>query len=152
MKALINFVVDLFAWIFGLVRNAAVVLFEKFLDINIFEKGVVIATILAFAAIVMPVAQYYIFEQYFTINNPIAHYLIGITAIMLVTVYVPGFISMLARIGLNVLYLIGAIYLHLAREISKAPYEILPGYYLNIAVPVVYIVLSAVSWLAYREN
>jgi hypothetical protein len=152
MKSLLNFIEDLLKWIFNAIKQLAVILFEKFLDINVFEKGIVINTATAIAAVVMPVAQYYIFEQYFLINNPIAHHMIGITAIMLVTVYFPGFISMIARVVLNLLYLAGIIYLQLAHEISKAPYEIMAGYYLNLIAPIIYIILALASGFMYRKN
>ncbi len=71
---------------------------------------------------------------------------------MLVTVYFPGFISMFARVVLNVLYLAGIIYLQLAHEISRAPYEIITGYYFNILAPAIYIILALLSGLIYREN
>jgi hypothetical protein len=101
---------------------------------------------------VLPVARYYIFEQYFFINNPVAHYLIGIVIIMLVTVYFPGLVTMLGRIAVSLLYLADVIYLQAAHAISKAPYEITMGYYFNIAVPVMYIVLAAASGLVYRKD
>ena len=152
MKSLINFITDLLVWIFNAFKRLGLILFEKFLAINMFEKGIVINTILAFAAVVMPVAQYYIFEQYFFINNPIAHHMIGITAVMLVTIYFPGRISTIARVGLNALYLAGMIYLHLSHEMSRAPYEILAGYYLNLLAPAIYIILALASGLLYRET
>ena len=152
MKSLINFITDFLVWVFNAIKRLFIILFEKFLAVNIFEKGIVINTILAFAAVVMPVAQYYIFEQYFFINNPIAHHMIGIAAVMLVTIYFPGLISMIARVGLNTLYLAWMLYLQLAHEVSKAPYEIMAGYYLNILAPVIYIVLALASGLLFRET
>ena len=151
MKQLLNLLLDLFAWALNAVKRLLVIVFEKFLNINIFEKGIVINTLLAFAAVILPVARYYIFEQYFFINNPVAHYLIGIVLIMLATVYLPGFASMLVRIALNLMYCAGVVYLQIAHEISKAPYEITAGYYLNIAVPLIYIVLAPARGLGYRK-
>jgi hypothetical protein len=152
MKALLNMIIDLFSWIFNLIKRVCVMLFEKFMEINIFEKGIVIGTILAFAAVVAPMAGYIIFDSYFTINNPIAHYMIGIAIVMLVTVYFPGFITMGARVLINLAYLTGVIYLQAAHEISKAPYDLAAGYYLNIVAPLVYVVLSLASGMLYRES
>jgi len=135
-----------------MVKQLGQKLLEKFLEINIFEKGVVLGTILTFVAVVAPMARYRIFDSYFTINNPIAHYLIGIALVMVVTVYFPGLISMIIRVVLNILYLIDIIYLQAAHEISKAPYEITAGYFLNIIVPAAYIVLSLGSFFIYRES
>lgn len=152
MKTLLNLIVDAFTWIFEMVKLAFRKIFEKFFDINVFEKGIAIATALAFAAVVAPMARYMIFDMYFTINNPSAHYLIGIALIMLVTIYFPGMIPFGIRVGINLLYLINIIYLQAAHEISKAPYELSAGYYLNVICPLVYIILSAGSALLYRES
>ena len=151
MKALLNMIMDLFAWIFNYIKRICVILLEKFMEINMLEKGIVLVTILAFAAVVAPMARYIIFDSYFTINNPIAHYMIGIVIAMLVTVYFPGLITMIARVFLNLAYMIGVIYLQAAHEISKAPYELSAGYYLNIIVPLLYIGLSLASGLLSRE-
>ena len=152
MKSLWNLILDLFSWIYNLIKRICLRLFEKFLEVNIFEKCIAVATLLAFAAVVAPMAGYTIFDTYFTINNPAAHYLIGIVLVMLVTIYYPGFIPMLIRVGINLLYLIDIIYLQAAHEISKAPYELTAGYYLNIICPVVYIILALGSGLLSRES
>jgi hypothetical protein len=117
-----------------------------------FEKCIIVATLLAFAAVVAPMAKYMMFETYFTINNPAAHLLIGIALVMLITVYYPGFIPMIIRVGINILYLVDIIYLQAAHEISKAPYELTAGYYLNIICPAVYIILALGSGLLSRNS
>ena len=58
---------------------------------------------------------------------------------------------MIVRGILNALYLLDIIYLQAAHEISKAPYELTAGYYLNIIAPAVYIILALGSGLLYRE-
>jgi len=152
MKSLLNLILDLISWMYNLIKRICLQLFEKFLEINIFEKSIVFTTVLAFAAVVAPMAGYMIFDAYFTINNPAAHYLIGIALAMLVTVYYPGFISMMIRVGINLLFLIDIIYLQAAHEISKAPYELTAGYYLNVICPVVYIILALGSKLMRRDS
>ncbi|MBP7734919.1 MAG: hypothetical protein KA369_02990 [Spirochaetes bacterium] len=122
------------------------------MEINICEKAIVISTIIAFAAVVAPMARYRIFDVYFYINNPIAHYMVGIVLVMIVTVYIPGLIAMAIRVILNILYLVDVIYLQAAHEISKAPYEVTVGYYLNIIIALVYIVLSLGSFFLFRES
>ncbi|HOD14756.1 MAG TPA: hypothetical protein PK307_08575 [Spirochaetota bacterium] len=152
MKALLDLIVDLFSWIFDFIKKICLAVFEKFMEINVFEKGTVILTILAFAAVVAPMARYMIFDAYYTINNPIAHYLIGIVLVMLVTIYFPGMISLIIRVAVNIAYLIGVIYLGAAHEISKAPYELSAGYYLNIVAPLFYIILALAGGLLSRES
>jgi hypothetical protein len=152
MKALLDMIIGIVTWIFNLVKQLCQKFIEKFFEINLCEKGIVIGTILAFAAVVAPMARYRIFDSYFTINNPIAHYMIGIALVMLVTVYFPGIVVMIIRVVLNVLYLINVIYLQAAHEISKAPYELTAGYYLNIIIAVAYILLALGSMFIYRES
>lgn len=151
MKSLIDLIIDMFSSIFNFIKKICLAVFEKFMEINIFDKGIVILTILAFAAVVAPMAQYKIFDAYTSINNPIAHYMIGIVFVMLATVYFPGMISMMVRIVINLAYMIGVIYLGATHEISKAPYELSAGYYLNIIAPLFYIVLALAAGLFSRK-
>lgn len=152
MKRLLNLIFDLFAWLFNQVKRIFILIYEKFLDINIFEKAIVVVGVLAFIAVVAPMAKYKIFDMYFSINNPAAHYLIGIVLVMLVTACFPGIVSLGLRVVLNLSYLFYIIYIQAAHEISKAPYELSAGYYLNIICPVVYIILALGSALAARES
>jgi hypothetical protein len=152
MKSLLNLIRDVVLWIINRIKHLLLIVFEKFLEINIFEKGIVIASILAFAAVVAPMARYMIFDMYFSINNPAAHYLIGIVLVMLGAVYFPGLVTMGIRIVLNLAYLIHVIYIQAAHEISKAPYELSAGYYLNIICPVIYIILALGSVVMSRES
>lgn len=152
MKSIIQLVIDVFLWIINLVKQLGHKILEKFFEINPFEKGIVVGTVLAFAAVVAPMARYRIFDSYFTINNPVAHYLIGIVIVMIASVYFPGLITMIIRLILNILYLTDIIYLQAAHEISKAPYEVTFGYYLNFIVPAAYVALSLGSYFLYRES
>jgi hypothetical protein len=152
MKSLLNALIGAITWLFNLLKQLFQKILEKFMEINICEKGIVVGTILAFAAVVLPMARYRIFDSYFSINNPIAHYMIGIVLVMVVTVYFPGMIAMAIRVILNILYLVDVIYLQAAHEISKAPYELTVGYYLNIIIALVYIVLSLGSFFLFRES
>ena len=86
MRTLLSLLLDLCAGIFYTIKRLFLKLLEIFLEINILEKGIVLSTVLAFAAVVAPMARYKIFDMYFSINNPAAHYLIGIVLIMLVTI------------------------------------------------------------------
>ncbi len=150
MKILLNLILDLFTWLFGRARLLLTIIYEKFLEINVFEKGIVVTVVLAFAAVVAPMAKYMIFDMYFSINNPAAHYMIGIVLLMLVTIYFSGVVSLGLRLVSNLSYLIYIIYLQAAHEISKAPYDLSFGYYLNILCPAVYILLALGSAMADR--
>ncbi len=127
-------------------------LIEKFTDLNICEKIIVINCGAAFFAIILPVAKYYIFETYFTINNPLAVYMIGIVLIMLITEHYRNKITFFIRETVNIYYLFWVIYLHLSGELTKAPYIITPGYYLNIIVPLIFILFSFLSFRFYEKG
>ena len=152
MRYLFNVILDLFSWIYDRVKNLVLAVLDKFMEINPFEKVIVAATLLAFEAVVVPVGDYVIFDSVFTINNPIAHYMIGITLVMLATVYFPGFLTVIARVSINVLYLAYILYLHSAGGISKAPYTLSAGFYFNIAVTLVYMTCAFLSGLFYRSG
>lgn len=152
MRYILNLILDLFAWAYDRAKNLLLAMVNKFLEINPFEKAIVAATLLAFLSVVMPVGKYVIFDSLFTINNPIAHYMIGITLVMIATVYFPGPVAMIARILLNLLYMIYILYLHSTGGISKAPYELAAGYYFNIVTSAVYMVCALLSGILYRES
>lgn len=142
-----------------IVRALAAILMElldrgyrKFMEIGISEKLIVVTTIPAFLAVVLSVAQYYIFESYFYINNPLAVYMIGIVLVMLASVFFNGGVKCAVRVLVNGYYLGWIIYLPLAGELTKAnPYSLRVGYYMNIAVPILYIVASLYSYFFARE-
>ncbi len=122
-------------------------IYDKYLDVGIPEKIIFLNTIPAFFAIILAVAKYYIFESYFYINNPLAVYMLGIIFIMLITLYFTGVIKLAVRILVNGYYLFWIIYLPLAGELTQAnPHEITPGYYVNIAVPAIYLISSLFSY------
>ncbi len=147
IRSILNFLADGASYVFGKVVQIFTFLKDRFLDLNPFEKLIVINAGIAFFAIVRPVASYYIFETYYYINNKIAHQLIGIVIVMFITQKFYNKITFMIRELLCSLYLIQMIYLHAAGEISKAPYKLNFGYSLNIAVPIIFM---AASYLSYR--
>ena len=84
-------------------------------------------------------AKFYIFESWFYVNNPLAVYMIGIAMVMFGSLYVSGLYVFIARIVLNSYYLIWA-----------NPHWIIFGYFLNIAVPVIYILAGLWSYFDER--
>lgn len=143
-----NLIIDILVFIKDKLMSAATYIINRFMEINIFEKGIVINAIPAFFAVTMPMAGFYMMEINWPINNPLAVYMIGIIIVMIATQYLIGKYFFAARIGLNLYYLAWVIYLGVAREISKAPYEISAGYYINLLVPVIYAALAAGSYFA----
>jgi len=146
MNALIDFVINIITQIINIIRNIFEWLVNKFLETSIFEKAIVITHILAFLAVVLPVARYYIFAEYFKVNNPLAVYLIAVFFLMFITTFFPSFIKLIIREIINGYYLFWVIYVHLSQGIIKTPYELTAGYYMNIIVPIIYMILSILSY------
>ena len=154
MNLITNLIKKIFLIIIDLVRGAISLIlgilssiYEKFIEISIPEKMIFLNTIPAFFAVILPVAKYYIFGTFFYINNTLAVYMLGIIFIMIITIYLTGLTRFLIRISINAYYLFWIIYLPLAGELTKAdPYRITAGYYINIAVPVIYIIASLFSY------
>ncbi|TAL35987.1 MAG: hypothetical protein EPN93_09310 [Spirochaetes bacterium] len=143
---------DLILYLFDLAMRLLTHVWEKYQDLEFIEKFIALTTIPAFFAVILPIADFYIFEANFSINNPIGVYLIGIVAVMIASLYFPHRFRVYVRAGINLYYLFWIIYMPLAHELTKAdPHRILFGYWLNIFVPVAYIVVSALSFLKNRE-
>ena len=125
---------------------------NKFLDINFAEKIIYLNIILAFFAVVLPVARFEIFGGYFPINNPLGVYLIGVVAVMVSAAYFRGLKRLIPRLLVNAYYLFWIIYIPLTEGLTKAkPHQITYWYYLDIAVPVIFIAASVLSYFLRRE-
>ncbi len=126
------------------IKNA---LWEKYLKISLPEKIIILNIVPAFFAIILPVARFKIFDSYFYVNNPLAVYLLGIAILMPVSGYLKNIIKLAIRLAVNLYFLFWIIYIPLAEQLTKAkPHEIYFGYYLNIAVPAVFIIMSLISY------
>ncbi len=139
-------------WLFELVGELVSRAYGIFVDLPVSEKLIVVNTITAFFAVILPVARYYIFETYFYINNPLAVYMIGIVLVMWISIFFQGLWRLAVRVALNAYYLFWVIYLPLAGELTRAnPHSISIGYYVNIAAPIFYILASLYSFAINRE-
>lgn len=142
---------DIFLFLLELALQLLGHLYNKFLEIRLPEKVVYLNTFLAFLAVVLPVAKFYIFESWFYVNNPLAVYMIGIAMVMFGSLYFSGQYVLLARILLNFYYLVWVIYVPIAEGLTRAnPHWIIFGYFLNIAVPLVYILAGIWSFFDER--
>jgi hypothetical protein len=127
-------------------------IWNKFLRLSLAEKIVYLNLIPAFFAIILPVAQFKIFGSFSNVNNPLGVHLIGIIIIIIATSYLNGIKRLIARTLINAYYLFWIIYIPLSSGLTKAvPNEICFGYYLNIAVPVIFIAASLAGYYVYRE-
>ena len=121
---------------------------DWFMELDLLNKILVINTVMAFFAIVFPIAKYYIYESWFVINNPLAVNMILIVAVMIGTMFVHGWWVMPVRVGLNLWYLVYLIYIWMAHSISHAPYVISYGILFNLIAPVVYSVIAVMIFLS----
>jgi len=144
---MIEFIKDIIAWIFSLIRRAAEFLFAYFLQLGFFDKLLVLTIIPAFFAVIKPTARYYIFETWFYINNPLAENLIGIVFLIAVSFFIPPVFALILRVVPSTAYFIWVIYLQASHSISKAPYELVFWHYLNMLVPLLFAVFSLLSYL-----
>lgn len=121
-----------------------------FLALEFLNQAILVNTITAFFAIILPIARYYIFETWFEINNPQAVYLIAIVFIMIITMYIPVAAAFFIRLAVNAWYLLWLIIVSATGSISHAPYELSTGYFFNLAAPLIYIILSVLYYFSRR--
>jgi hypothetical protein len=127
-------------------------IWEMFQRLSLSEKIIYLNIIPAFFAVILPVAQFKIFGSYSNVNNPLGVHLIGIIVIMIVSSYLHGIKRLLTRTIINLYYLFWVIFIPLSSGLTKAqPHEVSFGYYLNIAVPVIFIAASLMGFYMYRE-
>jgi hypothetical protein len=148
-KSIIAEILSFFIKIFFSAINR---IWEKFQKISLAEKIIYLNIIPAFFAIILPVAQFNIFGSYSNVNNPLGVHLIGIIVIMIASSYLNGLKRLLARTLINAYYLFWIIFIPLSSGLTKAqPHDICFGYYLNIAVPVIFIAASLLGFYVYEE-
>lgn len=148
VKALLSFFLQLIIAIFSR-------LFEKFSEIDLPEKVIFLNTIPAFFAVILPVASFRFprLNMEWYVNNPLAVYMIGIVIFMVLSLYVRWRFFPWIRVIINAYYLFWVIYIPLAKGFTPAqPHSICVGYYLNIAVPVVYLLASLPAAFAGAED
>jgi|GEM_PF-346885 len=161
---------ELFWKLIDLIKTIALWFLNKFLEVSIIEKIIIFNAVFAVVALKMPAAQHYIFETWFPISSPYPEYLIGSLFFMTGAIYIQrmmlgsssinnAFLQqilygpysiLILNITLwlyNILIIVFTVWKHLGPGLVKTPYSILPGYYLGIAVPSIYLLLSLVNYL-----
>ena len=146
MDALVEIVQAITAFVMDIIGR----LWNYFLNLNLFEKLIVMTVIPAFLSVAFPVATYPIFETFFEINNPLAVHLLGLMIAMFLTPFLPPVASLLVREVLCVLYFAASLYIHISGTLSHAPYSLAAGYYINCMVPVLFAVFAALSFFQER--
>ena len=148
---MIDFIKDIFAWAFALIKGAARFLADRFLDLGFFSKLLCFTIIPAFFAVIKPTARYYIFESWSYINNPISESLIGIVILIIIGFFIRPMFAFFLRIIPSAAYFVWVIYLQATHSISKAPYELTFWHYLNMFVPLLIISFSTAIYFN-QEN
>jgi len=113
--------------------------------INIYDKLIIFNSFTSFLAIFLPIAEYQLFDTTFFINNPLAVYLLMITFLMSISVFIKNTPFLIIKISSNIYYLIWVIIIEKTNQISQGPYELCPGYFINIIAPLLYIILTLFS-------
>ena len=120
---------------------------EWFKGLSLFNKVIVVNTLISFFAITLPIAKYAIWESYTSINNPLAVYLILIVAIMFTTIFFHGPLVLGGRIVVNLWYFISVIVIHATHAITHPVYTLSIGYFFNLVAPVIYIAAAVMVYL-----
>jgi len=120
---------------------------DWFMGLSLLNKIIVMNTVTAFFAITLPIAKYYIFETWNGINNPVAVYMILIVFIMCGTTFLHGPMVLAGRIVINLWYFIAVIVIYSTHSISHAPYVLSPGFFFNLAAPVIYMAAAVMVYL-----
>lgn len=159
IQKIIDLVLAILSWCFNLLKTIFSRLFERFMEVNIIEKIIVVCFIPAVVAVVTPVCKYHIFKRDKYINNPIAEHLIGIVFVYFVFLYFKDrFIFTTNKVFfitcelLTLLYVIRLIYLHAGPGLIQTSYHITNGYYFNIVVGSIFALLSLINYLVFRKN
>jgi len=152
LRFIIDLILDFLLQLYDLIKKFFLLLVDKFLDLHIFDKIIVINTIVAFFAIALPAGKYFIFETWFYINNPLAVYLIGIVAFMFLSMYYKHKFFFFTKTFLNLYYIAWVFYIMFSHSLSKAPYVLTKGYYLNIIAPLIFIGASVAGFFLYENE
>ncbi len=153
-----SFVLDIVIYIKDIILEAVIFIADKiyragyfiydwFIFLVLFEKIIVINGFLAMFAVILPSAEFKIFDSVYQVNNPLSVYMIILAGAMFLSVFYRGLYGTIFRVVINLYYLFWIIYLPLFPGLTKAePYSLTFGYYLNVLVPLIYIVFSGLSY------
>lgn len=123
-----------------------------FREIETQEKIIILLSIVSVIIPILPIARFYIFENWYYVNNPLAVYFIGIIILMVIASIIQKPWILIARLIIIVYYLIWLLYLLIGNLITRAkPYELAYGYYINIVVSIVFIGLCGFSLFNMRR-
>ena len=151
-QPVVDFIKDIFAWVFSLIRKAAEFLLDAFLNLGLFSKLLCFTIVLAFFAVIKPSARYPIFKSWQYINNPVAENLIGIVLLVIIGFFIKPLFALILRVVPSTIYFFYVLYLQVTRSISKAPYELTFWHFLNLTVPLLIIAFSLAIYFNHEDS
>jgi hypothetical protein len=125
-----------------------------FMDLNIFDKALVITGLPAILAVAKPSARFFMMETWFYMNNPMAESMIGMVFLAAISFILPPLYSLFLRAVPGALYFCWMIYLQASHTLFKIrdPYELTVWHYLNLTVPAALVILSVLSYLLFHRD
>ena len=148
MRTLFNLIKSIIKLIFKIIS----ILWERFLNLNPYEKVIIFLILPAMIVNALPVVSYRIFGGTNYVFNPFAIYMIGIVMVILGTYYIPAKYGSTMRIFTTSAYCISLIVLHAGKGIIRTPYSLTIWFYLNICIVLAFAVLSFLSFIKYERD
>ncbi|MCX8124619.1 MAG: hypothetical protein N3F66_10730 [Spirochaetes bacterium] len=147
-----SYIINFFNWIADILLRVYEYCIGIYRELEVQEKIIIVLSIVSVVIPILPIARFYIFESWYYVNNPLAVYFIGIIIIMVIASVIQRPWLMIARLIVIVYYLFWMVYLPIGNLITKAkPYELAYGYYVNIIISVLYVILCGFSLFAIRR-
>jgi hypothetical protein len=148
-ETIFNYTLDILRFCIRKAAEFVISAWNWFLELPLFEKLIIVNGIPAMLAALLPVAQFPIFDSYHIIHNPIAHLVILLGLYMFGSIFLRhnGWI-IIGRFAFSAYYLIRVIYVSLADNAItySKEYTMSGTFVINFIVPVIYILLTFISW------
>ncbi len=141
-----NLIIDILQYIPAKLLQLFYLTVDWFLGLNLAEKIVIFNAITAFFAVVLPSAKYFIFNNWFTVNNPMSVYMIGVAFYMFISIFMRGKVKLITRLLLICIFVISSIYLQFGDPFVKCKHVLLFGYYMNYIAAIIHFIASFLSY------
>jgi hypothetical protein len=148
-ETILNYAIDIIRFCVRKAGDFVTIAWNWFLELPLFEKLILFNGVPAMLAALLPVAQFPIFDSYHIIHNPLAHLVILLGLYMFGSAFLRhnGWF-VIGRCVFSVYYLIRVIYVSIADNAItySKEYTVSASFGINYIVPVVYIILTFLSW------
>jgi len=143
ISEIFDIVKEAFLYIGNLCARIIGMAYGWFMEQPLLNKLLLGNIILAMFAVILPMVKYWMWETWQGVNSPFAFFMIMISALMFGTIFLPGLISTVARIIINIWFLIDLLITWWTHSITGVEeYYLASGFLLNLIVPLIFIVLS----------